>query len=167
MNDCKHNVNLLNKDVYDDISKLGIPYEIVECKEEYADTYLFCEKYEYPIEYCANTILLSSKKPPDYYVACVLQGNKKLDVNNKVRKLMNSSKVSFASHEETVSLTNMKSGGVTIFGLPKSIDVYVDSEIMNNPYLIFGSGNRNCKIKIEPNYLNQIPNIKSIENITK
>ena len=167
MNDCKHNVNLLNKDVYDDISKLGIPYEIVECKEEYADTYLFCEKYEYPIEYCANTILLSSKKPPDYYVACVLQGNKKLDVNNKVRKLMNSSKVSFASHEETVSLTNMKSGGVTIFGLPKSIDVYVDSEIMNNPYLIFGSGNRNCKIKIEPNYLNQIPNIKSIEHITK
>ena len=167
MNDCKHNVNLLNKDVYDHISKLGIPYEIVECKEEYADTYLFCEKYEYPIEYCANTILLSSKKPPDYYVACVLQGNKKLDVNNKVRKLMNSSKVSFASHEETVSLTNMKSGGVTIFGLPKSIDVYVDSEIMNNPYLIFGSGNRNCKIKIEPNYLNQIPNIKSIENITK
>lgn len=167
MNDCKHNVNLLNKDVYDDISKLGIPYEIVECKEEYADTYLFCEKYEYPIEYCANTILLSSKKPSDYYVACVLQGNKKLDVNNKVRKLMNSSKVSFASHEETVSLTNMKSGGVTIFGLPKSIDVYVDSEIMNNPYLIFGSGNRNSKIKIEPNYLNQIPNIKSIENITK
>mgnify|MGYP001254512413 FL=1 len=167
MNDCKHNVNLLNKDVYDDISKLGIPYEIVECKEKYADTYLFCEKYEYPIEYCANTILLSSKKPPDYYVACVLQGNKKLDVNNKVRKLMNSSKVSFASHEETVSLTNMKSGGVTIFGLRKSIDVYVDSEIMNNPYLIFGSGNRNCKIKIEPNYLNQIPNIKSIEHITK
>ena len=167
MNDCKHNVNLLNKDVYEDISKLGIPYEIVECKEEYADTYLFCEKYEYPIEYCANTILLSSKKPSDYYVACVLQGNKKLDVNNKVRILMNSSKVSFASHEETVSLTNMKSGGVTIFGLPKSIDVYVDSEIMNNPYLIFGSGNRNSKIKIEPNYLNQIPNIKSIENITK
>ena len=149
MNDCKHNVNLLNKDVYDDISKSGIPYEVVECKEEYADTYLFCEKYEYPIEYCANTILLSSKKPPDYYVACVLQGNKKLDVNNKVRKLMNSSKVSFASHEETVALTNMKSGGVTIFGLPKSIDVYVDSEIINKPYLIFGSGNRNSKIKIK------------------
>ena len=82
MNDCKHNVNLLNKDVYDDISKSGIPYEVVECKEEYADTYLFCEKYEYPIECCANTILLSSKKPRDYYVACVLQGNKKLDVNN-------------------------------------------------------------------------------------
>ena len=69
MNDCKHNVNLLNKDVYDDISISGIPYKVVQCKEEYADTYLFCEKYEYPIEYCANTILLSSKKPPDYYVA--------------------------------------------------------------------------------------------------
>ena len=167
MIDCNNNVTLLNKDVYDHISKLGIPYEIVECKKEYADTYLFCEQYEYPIEYCANTILLSSKKPPDYYVACVLQGNKKLDVNNKVRKFMNSSKVSFASQEETVSLTNMKPGGVTIFGLPKPIDVYVDSEIMNKPYLIFGSGNRNSKIIIEPNYLNQIPNVKLIENITK
>ena len=80
---------------------------------------------------------------------------------------MNSTKVSFASQEETVSLTNMKPGGVTIFGLPKSIDVYVDSEIMNKPYLIFGSGNRNSKIIIEPNYLNQIPNVKLIENITK
>ena len=110
MVDCKNKTDLLNKDVFDHISKLAIPYQVVECKEEYADTYLFCEKYDYPIEFCANTILLSSKKPPNYHVACVLQGDKKLDVNNKVRKLMNSSKVSFASHEETVALTNMKSG---------------------------------------------------------
>ena len=167
MVDCKNKTDLLNKDVFDHISKLAIPYQVVECKEEYADTYLFCEKYDYPIEFCANTILLSSKKPPNYHVACVLQGDKKLDVNNKVRKLMNSSKVSFASHEETVALTNMKSGGVTIFGLPNSIDIYVDSEVMNQPYLIFGSGNRNSKIIIEPNYLSQIPNIKLVENITK
>ena len=167
MVDCKNKTDLLNKDVFDHISKLAIPYQVVECKEEYADTYLFCEKYDYPIEFCANTILLSSKKPPNYHVACVLQGDKKLDVNNKVRKLMNSSKVSFASHEETVALTNMKSGGVTIFGLPNSIDIYVDSEVMNQPYLIFGSGNRNSKIIIEPNYLSQIRNIKLVENITK
>jgi len=167
MVDCKNKTDLLNKDVFDHISKLAIPYQVVECKEEYADTYLFCEKYDYPIEFCANTILLSSKKPPNYHVACVLQGDKKLDVNNKVRKLMNSSKVSFASHEETVALTNMKSGGVTIFGLPNSIDIYVDSEVMNQPYLIFGSGNRNSKIIIEPNYLSQIPNIKLVENTTK
>ena len=167
MVDCNNKTNLLNKDVFDHISKLAIPYQVVECKEEYADTYLFCEKYDYPIEFCANTILLSSKKPPNYHVACVLQGDKKLDVNNKVRKFMNSSKVSFASHEETVSLTNMTSGGVTIFGLPNSIDIYVDSEVMNQPYLIFGSGNRNSKIIIEPNYLSQIPNIKLVENITK
>ena len=167
MVDCKNKTDLLNKDVFDHISKVAIPYQVVECKEEYADTYLFCEKYDYPIEFCANTILLSSKKPPNYHVACVLQGDKKLDVNNKVRKLMNSSKVSFASHEETVALTNMKSGGVTIFGLPNSIDIYVDSEVMNQPYLIFGSGNRNSKIIIEPNYLSQIPNIKLVENITK
>ena len=167
MVDCKNKTDLLNKDVFDHISKLAIPYQVVECKEEYADTYLFCEKYDYPIEFCANTILLSSKKPPNYHVACVLQGDKKLDVNNKVRKFMNSSKVSFASHEETVALTNMKPGGVTIFGLPNSIDIYVDSEVMNQPYLIFGSGNRNSKIIIEPNYLSQIPNIKLVENITK
>ena len=167
MVDCKNKTDLLNKDVFDHISKLAIPYQVVECKEEYADTYLFCEKYDYPIEFCANTILLSSKKPPNYHVACVLQGDKKLDVNNKVRKFMNSSKVSFASHEETVALTNMKSGGVTIFGLPNSIDIYVDSEVMNQPYLIFGSGNRNSKIIIEPNYLSQIRNIKLVENITK
>ena len=167
MVDCKNKTDLLNKDVFDHISKLAIPYQVVECKEEYADTYLFCEKYDYPIEFCANTILLSSKKPPNYHVACVLQGDKKLDVNNKVRKLMNSSKVSFASHEETVALTNMKSGGVTIFGLPNSIDIYVDSDVMNQPYLIFGSGNRNSKIIIEPNHLSQIPNIKLVGNITK
>ena len=167
MVDCKNKTDLLNKDVFDHISKLAIPYQVVECKEEYADTYLFCEKYDYPIEFCANTILLSSKKPPNYHVACVLQGDKKLDVNNKVRKFMNSSKVSFASHEETVALTNMKSGGVTIFGLPNSIDIYVDSDVMNQPYLIFGSGNRNSKIIIEPNHLSQIPNIKLVGNITK
>ena len=61
----------------------------------------------------------------------------------------------------------MTSGGVTIFGLPNSIDIYVDSDVMNQPYLIFGSGNRNSKIIIEPNHLSQIPNIKLVGNITK
>lgn len=163
----KPNVELLNNDVYVEISKLGIDYKVIECDEKYADTHIFCEQYDYPIEYCANTILLSSKKPPDYYVACVLQGHKKLDVNNKIRKFMNSTKVSFASREETTSLTKMKSGGVTIFGLPNLIDIYVDINIMNQPYLILGSGNRQSKIIVKPDCFKQIPNIKLIEDITK
>jgi prolyl-tRNA editing enzyme YbaK/EbsC (Cys-tRNA(Pro) deacylase) len=129
---------------------LGLPYEIVEIDPAYADTAQFCERYGYPLENSANTIIVGSKKEPRQYAACVVRANTRLDVNHVVRKLMGVPRLSFAGAEETMALTGMMIGGVTVFALPDGMSIYVDDGLMPLSYVILGGGGRSTKVKIAP-----------------
>ena len=59
--------------------------------------------------------------------------------------------------EETKAVTGQAIGGVTVFGLPDSIPLYVDSRIMALDWVIVGGGNRSTKIKMPPGELRKIP----------
>src|SRR5215510_2688433 len=104
----------------------GVPYEHIAIDPAFADTAAFCERYGYPADHAANTIVVASKKEPKQYAACVVLATTRLDVNHAVRDLMAAAKLSFASAEEMAGLTGMKVGGVTVFGLPESVPIYVD-----------------------------------------
>ena len=136
----------------------NIEHEIIEIDPDFADTAAFCEKYNYPVENSGNTIIVASKKEPKSFVACLVLASYKLDVNKTVRKLMEVSKVSFASAEDTKNLTGMMIGGVTIFGLPDNLTIYLDDKLFQLDYLIVGSGSRSTKVKINPEELKKIPN---------
>jgi prolyl-tRNA editing enzyme YbaK/EbsC (Cys-tRNA(Pro) deacylase) len=129
---------------------LGIPYEVIKIDPEFADTAAFCEKYDYPWERSANTIIVASRKEPKKYCACVVLADSRLDVNKKVRKLMGVPRASFASAEEMAASTGMKVGGVTPFSLPAEMPLYVDERIMSLDWVILGGGGRDTKIKISP-----------------
>src|ERR687888_637013 len=107
-----------------------------------ADTAAFCAHYKIPLEQSANTIIVASKKEPKQYCACLVLATTRLDVNHAVKKLMNVSRVSFASGDETVALTGMLIGGVTIFALPADLPIYVDDRIMALEWIIVGGGGR-------------------------
>ncbi|MCH8818431.1 MAG: hypothetical protein IIC92_11960, partial [Chloroflexi bacterium] len=124
------------------LDAIGVPYEIVECDPDYADTAAFCEKYGYPPEQSCNTILVASKRGEKKYSACIALAHTRLDVNHKVRDLMEVKRLSFASADETAELTGMMIGGVTPFCLPDDLPVYVDSRIMSLDYVILGGGSR-------------------------
>lgn len=132
------------------LSGLGVPYELIEIDPTFADTAAFCEKYGYRADHSGNTIVVASRKEPKKYVACVALATTRLDVNNRVRKLLGVSKASFATAEEMRSLTGMEVGGVTPFSLPESIPLYVDERIMDLEYVILGGGSRDFKVKISP-----------------
>ena len=158
--------NLLDSRVADYLDQIGTPYEIVPIDPEYADTAAFCEKYGYPLEQSANTIIIASKrKDPTVYCACVVLATTRLDVNRSVKQLMNVSRVSFANAEQMMELTGMEVGGVTPFGLPGGLPLYVDSRIMVLDWIILGSGNREAKLKISPDVFKQIPSAKTIDNL--
>ena len=132
------------------LSGLGLPYELIEIDPAFADTNAFCEKYGYRPDHSGNTIIVASRKEPKKYVACVALATTRLDVNNRVRKLLGVSKASFATAEEMKSLTGMEVGGVTPFSLPDGIPLYVDERIMYLEYVILGGGGRTFKVKISP-----------------
>src|SRR5262245_28284671 len=144
------------------LDTFGLPYEIVEIDPAYADTAQFCERYGFPMEYSANTIVVGSKREPRQYSACVVKATTRLDVNHAVRKLMGVSRLSFATAEETMALTGMMIGGVTVFALPDGLPIYVDDGLMTCPYVILGGGSRSSKIKIAPFVFTRLPGVRII-----
>ena len=148
------------------LDNLNFPYEIINCKPEFADTQKFCEIYGFNVENCGNTIIVASKKEPKKYSACIVKGSDRLNVNQKVRKLMEVSKVSFASAEEALELTGMMIGGITPFALPSNIPIYIDKKIQNLENVIFGAGDRSSKVNISPEIFSKIQNAEFIEDLS-
>ncbi len=148
------------------LTMLGITYETVPCDPNFADTAEFCQKYGYPMETSANTIIVASTRGAKVHCACLVQASRRLDVNHTVKRLMGVSKASFATAAETKDLTGMEIGGVTVFGLPKDIPLYIDAAMMDQPYLIVGAGSRTAKVSIAPSELAKIPNCTVIEGLS-
>ena len=140
------------------LKAVGVPYEVIACDPEFADTAVFCEKYGYRLEDSGNTIVVASKRGTKKYSACVVRGSDRLDVNRTVRKLMGVPRASFASAEEVIELTGMMIGGVTPFALPDDLPVYVDRRVMDLESVIVGSGSRSSKILVSPEALARLPN---------
>lgn len=144
------------------LGSIGIPYEWIEIDPAFADTAAFCERYASPLERAANAIVVASKKEPKQFAACVVQGTRRLDVNHAVKALLGASKVSFASAEETMALTGMMIGGVTVFALPPELAIYVDEPLVALDWVILGSGSRSSKIRISPEVFRRLPNARIV-----
>ena len=142
-------------------------YEVVDCDPDLADTAQFCEAYGYEIADSANTIVVVGKADPRLYAACVVLGDRRLDVNGVVRKRFGTRKASFASAEETRELTGMAIGGVTALGLPEELSIWVDASVLDRQRIILGGGSRSRKILTAPAALAAIPNVAIIEGLAE
>ena len=139
------------------LDRLGVPYELQPIDPAFADTAAYCERYGVPLDRAANTLVVVAKKEPRRYAACVVKATTRLDVNHTVRKLMGVPRLSFATAEETMALTGMMIGGVTVFALPEGLPIYVDEALMACSYVILGGGSRSAKIKIAPAVFTRLP----------
>lgn len=132
------------------LDESGVPYELMPCDPDFADTAAFCERYGVALEDSANTIIVVGKSDPRVYVACVVLATTKLDVNGAVRRRLGVKRASFASAEETVELTGMMIGGVTPFALPADVPLWVDSRVMDRATVVVGGGSRSLKVRLSP-----------------
>jgi prolyl-tRNA editing enzyme YbaK/EbsC (Cys-tRNA(Pro) deacylase) len=147
------------------LEELGVEYEIVPCDPALADTANFCAAYGFSPEDSANTILVIGKSEPPVYAACVVLATTRLDVNHTVKKLMGASRVSFASADETMALTGMRIGGVTVFALPPDVPLYVDDRLMALDWLILGGGGRDTKIRTSPEVFRRMANTSVVPGL--
>jgi len=138
------------KKIIDALDRIGTPYEIIEVDPVFSDTTAFCDRYGYPPEQTCNTIIVTSRKGPKNYGACVVLAHTRLDVNKRVRGLLGTAKASFAPAEEVKELTGMEIGGVTPLALPAGLPLYVDERVTRAEWVILGGGSREIKIKIAP-----------------
>lgn len=147
------------------IDPLGVEYEIFPCDPDLADTAAFCAHYGFALDDSANTIIVIGKSQPPVYAACVVLATTKLDVNKTVRHRLGVRKTSFASPDETREITGMMIGGVTVFGLPPELPLWVDARVMDRERIVLGGGSRDCKVLASPEILLKLPGVDVVEGL--
>jgi len=140
-------------------------YELFPCDPALADTAAFCAAYGFSPEDSANTIVVVGKSNPPVYAACVVLSTHRLDVNRTVRERLGTRKASFASADETRELTGMEIGGVTAFGLPADLPIWVDAAVMDRTRIVLGGGSRSWKVIAPPSILESIPNAEIVAGL--
>ena len=148
-----------------ELDRLEARYEWMPCDPDFADTAAFCARYGIPPGESANAILVAARKDPALRSLCLVLATTKLDVNHKVSELMGVKKLSFASAEETRGATGMLIGGVTPFGLPTPLPIYVDSRVMTLASVVVGGGSRSSKVRVAPEVFSRLPGCLIIEGL--
>jgi prolyl-tRNA editing enzyme YbaK/EbsC (Cys-tRNA(Pro) deacylase) len=166
MSDLSRDGNEIEQRVIQVLDGLGLSYEMIAIDPAYADTAQFCERYGYAMDQSGNTIIVGSKKEPKQYAAAVVKATRRLDVNHTVKKLMGVARLSFATSEETMALTGMMIGGVTVFALPPDLPIYVDDTLLECDRIILGGGSRASKILVTPEVLSRLPNATIIPGLS-
>jgi prolyl-tRNA editing enzyme YbaK/EbsC (Cys-tRNA(Pro) deacylase) len=144
---------------------LGAAYELFPCDPELADTAAFCAAYAFDPEDSANTIVVVGKSDPPRYAACVTLAPYRLDVNRTVRDRLGTRKASFAPAEATAALTGMEMGGVTVFGLPAGLPIWIDSRVMTRERIVLGGGSRSWKVIAAPTILRALPAMEVVDGL--
>jgi prolyl-tRNA editing enzyme YbaK/EbsC (Cys-tRNA(Pro) deacylase) len=147
------------------LQPLGVPYELFPCDPALADTAQFCAAYGFAPDESANTIVVVGKAEPRVYAACIVLATHRLDVNRAVRDRLGTRKASFAGADETRELTGMEIGGVTPFGLPDRLPIWIDADVMTRARLVLGGGSRSWKVIATPALLEALPGAEVVEGL--
>jgi prolyl-tRNA editing enzyme YbaK/EbsC (Cys-tRNA(Pro) deacylase) len=147
------------------LAALGIEYETIACDPDFADTAAFCARYGVAPEQSANTIVVAARKDPGVACACMVLATCRLDVNHAVCDLLGVRKASFAAADQTRGLTGMMIGGVTPFGLPDDLPLYIDTRVMAQDSVVIGGGGRSIKIRLAPAGLLLLPAARVIDGL--
>ena len=147
------------------LAALNATYRVVNIDPAFTHTAAYCAHYGYPMDQSANAILVASKRPRGHNAVCVVLATTRLDVNRRVRSLLGVKKLSFASAELTSELTGMETGGVTPFGLPDELPVYVDSRVVALEEILVGGANRSTKIFVDPEVFRRMESARIVEGL--
>jgi prolyl-tRNA editing enzyme YbaK/EbsC (Cys-tRNA(Pro) deacylase) len=151
--------------VIDAAAATGVDFEVVACDPDLADTAAFCAAYDYRMDQSANAILVVGKGTPRTYAVCLALATTRLDVNGAVRRRLGVRKASFTSADETAARTGMRIGGVTPYGLPDDLPIWIDARIMQCDRVIVGGGSRDRKLLVPPASLAALANAEVVDDL--
>ena len=141
---------------------------VVEIDPEHADTAGTVDVYGVPWEAGANCVVVMGKRDGEERIAaCVVRGDTRADVNNRVKRLLDVRKCSFLDHERAVTETGMAYGGITPVGTPGGCRLLVDARVPLIGTVLIGSGIRGSKLILPGRLLGLLPGAEVVEDLAQ
>lgn len=138
--------------------------EVAPIDATLADTEAFCAAYDVALEASANCVIVAGKRAGETtHAAVMVLATDRADINGVVRKHLGVRKISFAPHDDAVTLTGMEFGGITPIGLPPEWPVLVDAAVVAAGAVVIGSGLRRSKILVDGTALAHLPTAEVID----
>ncbi|PZT75267.1 MULTISPECIES: YbaK/EbsC family protein [unclassified Streptomyces] len=139
----------------------------VDTDPEIADTAAFVAHHGAELlDHSANCVVLSGRRGADVtFAACLVLSHSRVDVNGVARKHLGLRKARFASMDTAVGETGMEYGGITPVGLPAGWPLLIDSAVVDEEWVLIGSGSRRGKLIVTGKALAALPGAEVVEGL--
>ena len=157
--------NCINNTFNDDEKK---NFKVLEIDPEYMDGIKLCEHYNIDIKTGVNCLICECKRGDNVnYVALLVPTGYRYNMSSTVRKYTNSRMVSVAPLDYVLDKTKMEYGSINPVGLPEEWKIFIDPKVLENEYIICGSGLQKSKISFPSKYLLKLNNVEVLEDLAK
>jgi prolyl-tRNA editing enzyme YbaK/EbsC (Cys-tRNA(Pro) deacylase) len=131
-----------------------------------SETSATVDVYGVPLEAGANCVVVMGKREgQERTAACVVRGDTRADVNNRVKRILDVRKCSFLDHDRAVSESGMEYGGITPIGVPADWRLLVDARVPAAEVVLIGSGIRGSKLILPGRLLAELPGAEVVEDL--
>jgi prolyl-tRNA editing enzyme YbaK/EbsC (Cys-tRNA(Pro) deacylase) len=131
-----------------------------------AETSATVDVYGVPWERGANCVVVMGRRDgQERTAACVVRGDTRADVNNRVKRLLDVRKCSFLDHDRAVTESGMEYGGITPLGLPEEWRLFVDARVPGTETVLVGSGIRGSKIILPGRLVALLPGAEIVADL--
>jgi prolyl-tRNA editing enzyme YbaK/EbsC (Cys-tRNA(Pro) deacylase) len=131
-----------------------------------SETAATVDVYGVPWEAGANCVVVMGKREgQERTAACVVRGDTRADVNNRVKRILDVRKCSFLDHDRAVAESGMAYGGITPVGVPQEWRLLVDARVPDTELVLIGSGIRGSKLILPGRLLAELPGAEVVEDL--
>ena len=131
-----------------------------------SETAATVDVYGVPWESGANCVVVMGKREgEERTAACVVRGDTRADVNNRVKRLLDVRKCSFLDHGRAVEESGMEYGGITPIGVPPQWRLLLDARVPEIESVLIGSGIRGSKLILPGRLLAELPGAEVVDDL--
>jgi prolyl-tRNA editing enzyme YbaK/EbsC (Cys-tRNA(Pro) deacylase) len=139
---------------------------VVPIDPELSETAATVEVYGVPWDAGANCVVVMGKREgQERTAACLVRGDTRADVNNRVKRILDVRKCSFLDRDRAVTESGMEYGGITPIGVPDDWRLLVDSRVPSTELVLIGSGIRGSKLILPGRLLAELPGAEVFEDL--
>jgi prolyl-tRNA editing enzyme YbaK/EbsC (Cys-tRNA(Pro) deacylase) len=139
---------------------------VVAIDPSLSETASTVDVYGVPWESGANCVVVTGKRQgEERTAACVVRGDTRADVNNRVKRLLDVRKCSFLDHGRAVEESGMEYGGITPIGVPTQWRLLLDARVPEIETVLIGSGIRGSKLILPGSLLAELPGAEVVADL--